>query len=205
MFSGQRSTDGQGSAFMDAGEHQGWDGASEETARTFLGDPDDPDLEDWYDKQLAVLYDHHDRMVYNMMGWLAVGCHHLAEEAWQANDLERAQYEGMWIHETQPPNSQLYSQEDSQQCGKPVSSHACVLVRSLQRQPDSPLSPPFASIADGVRQFLRYGGPQAEVEDDVEQMVVFTFAFSASPSLSLVHLCFLCVIFACTADATCCY
>jgi hypothetical protein len=43
---------------------------------------------------------------------------------------------------------------------------------SLRRQPDSPFSPPFASTADGVRQFLRYGGPQAEVEDDVEQMGV---------------------------------
>ena len=119
MYSEQR-TDGAGSSFMDAGEHQGWDGVSEEIDRTFWGDPDDPALEDWYDEQLAVLYDHHDRMVYNMMGWLAVGCHHLSEEAWQAHDLERAQLEGMRIHETQPPHSQLYSQEDPKQCGEPL-------------------------------------------------------------------------------------
>jgi hypothetical protein len=65
-----------------------------------------------------------------MMGWCAVGCHHLTEEAWQANEEERAQYEGMRVHETQPRKSQLYSQEDPKLCGKPLVFMLCVLFNA---------------------------------------------------------------------------
>ena len=119
MFSGQR-TDGEGSAHLYAGEHQGFDGASEDTVPQHLR-PDHYVEEgdgDTYDEKLAYYYEHAEGMVYSMIGWHAVACLHLSEEAWQAHDLERAQLESMRIHETQPSYSQLYSQEDPKQCGK---------------------------------------------------------------------------------------
>jgi hypothetical protein len=52
--------DGQGSARMDAGEHQAWVG-------TFGGDPDDPDLDpdDTHDANLVIIYEH-------IKGWCTI-------------------------------------------------------------------------------------------------------------------------------------
>jgi hypothetical protein len=120
--------DGAGSEFMLAADHQAWDDAAEDTVQpdtlpqhfrpeTYVDDEDGTH----FDYSLEYWYEHGEALVYSMMGWCALGCHHLAEEAWQAPTKKNGpSYEGMRVHETQPSYSQLYSQEDSQQCGKPL-------------------------------------------------------------------------------------
>jgi hypothetical protein len=109
--------DGAGSAFMLRDGQQAWDDAAEELDCT----PGNEMLDEAsYDEMLEYWYEHAEGMVYSMIGWCAVGCHHLAEEAWQANEEERAQNEGHRWHESQPRKSQLYSQEDPELCGKPL-------------------------------------------------------------------------------------